>query len=224
MKVSRSDMFSKYPRASFSSIRSSSCMCHQLVSSHDPDASRTRLWAPDLTHPRSSAVSCRRTRWGLVSRRAVRQVGDPRFHCGRLVSVKSLSGSGQGEDCCCRPRAVLHAGTTRSTSLPVIGHAWCQATDQSRRGEGGRPPIGEAVPKEFPARWGGVDGMKASLDKTPGRPLTGADLCDRCSSGAVVETVMTLGGSLLWCALHFAFFEDALNAHGATIAVDERRQ
>ncbi len=66
--------------------------------------------------------------------------------------------------------------------------------------------------------------MKASLDTTPGRPLTAADLCDRCSSGAVVETVMTLGGSLLWCALHFAFFEDALNAHGATIAVDERRQ
>src|SRR5674476_1412320 len=50
MKVSRSDMFSKYPRASFSSIRSSSCMCHQLVSSHDPDASRTRVRAPDLTH------------------------------------------------------------------------------------------------------------------------------------------------------------------------------
>jgi hypothetical protein len=35
---------------------------------------------------------------------------------------------------------------------------------------------------------------------------------------------MTPGGSLLWCALHFAFFEDALNAHGATIVVDERRQ
>jgi hypothetical protein len=66
--------------------------------------------------------------------------------------------------------------------------------------------------------------MKASLDKTPARPLTASDLCDRCSSGAVVETVMTRGGSLLWCALHFAFFEDALNAHGATIVVDERRQ
>jgi hypothetical protein len=43
---------------------------------------------------------------------------------------------------------------------------------------------------------------------------------------------MTLGGSLLWCALHFAFFEDALNAffedalnaHGASIVADERRQ
>ena len=66
--------------------------------------------------------------------------------------------------------------------------------------------------------------MKTSLDKTPARPLTASDLCDRCSSGAVVETVMTQGGSLLWCALHFAFFEDALNAHGATIVVDERRQ
>jgi hypothetical protein len=64
--------------------------------------------------------------------------------------------------------------------------------------------------------------MKASLDKTPARLLTATDLCDRCSSGAVVETVMTQGGSQLWCALHFAFFEDALNAHGATILVDER--
>jgi hypothetical protein len=66
--------------------------------------------------------------------------------------------------------------------------------------------------------------MKASLDKTPARPLTAADLCDRCSSGAVVETVIIQGGSLLWCALHFAFFENALNAHGATIVVDERLQ
>ena len=65
--------------------------------------------------------------------------------------------------------------------------------------------------------------MKASLDTTPARPLTATDLCDRCSSGAVVETVMAQSGSLLWCALHFAFFEDALNAHGATIVVDERR-
>ena len=35
---------------------------------------------------------------------------------------------------------------------------------------------------------------------------------------------MTQGGSLLWWALHFAFFEDALDAHGATIVVDEGRQ
>jgi len=35
--------------------------------------------------------------------------------------------------------------------------------------------------------------MKASLDTTPARPLTATDLCDRCSSGAVVETVMTHG-------------------------------
>ena len=51
--------------------------------------------------------------------------------------------------------------------------------------------------------------MKASPDKTPARPLMAADLCDRCSSGAVVETVMTQGGSLLWVALHFTFVEDA---------------
>ena len=29
---------------------------------------------------------------------------------------------------------------------------------------------------------------------------------------------------MLWCALHYAFFEDVLNAHGATIVVDERHQ
>jgi hypothetical protein len=66
--------------------------------------------------------------------------------------------------------------------------------------------------------------MKASLDKTLARPLTAVDLCDRCSSRAVVETVMLQGGSLLWCAHHFAFFEDALDAFGATILMDERRQ
>jgi hypothetical protein len=32
------------------------------------------------------------------------------------------------------------------------------------------------------------------------------------------------GSSLLWCAQHFAFFEDALDAFGATILVDERRR
>jgi hypothetical protein len=66
--------------------------------------------------------------------------------------------------------------------------------------------------------------MKASLDKTPAHPLTAPDLCDRCSSGAVVGTMMNRGGSLLWCALHFAFLEHALNAHGATIVVDARCQ
>src|SRR5450759_3332138 len=71
---------------------------------------------------------------------------------------------------------------------------------------------------------GGVAEMKASLDKKPTRPLTAADLCDRCSARAAVETVMMQGGSLLWCAQHFAFFEDALNAFGATILVDERRR
>ena len=66
--------------------------------------------------------------------------------------------------------------------------------------------------------------MKASLDKDLARPLTAADLCDRCSSRAVVETVMMQGGSLLWCAHHFAFLEDALDAFGATILVDQRWQ
>jgi len=66
--------------------------------------------------------------------------------------------------------------------------------------------------------------MKASLDKNPARPLTAADLCDRCSSRAMVETVMMRGGSLLWCAHRFVFFEDALDALGATILVDQRWQ
>lgn len=64
--------------------------------------------------------------------------------------------------------------------------------------------------------------MKPSLDKNPARPLTAADRCDRCSARAVVETVMLPGGSLLWCAHHFAFFEDALDTFGATILVDQR--
>jgi hypothetical protein len=64
--------------------------------------------------------------------------------------------------------------------------------------------------------------MKVSLDKGPTRHLTAADLCDRCSAPAKVETVMLQGGSLLWCAHHLAFFEDALDAFGATILVDER--
>ena len=66
--------------------------------------------------------------------------------------------------------------------------------------------------------------MKAGLDNETTRPLAAADLCDRCSARAVVETVMIHGGSLIWCAHHFAFFEDALKSLGATILVDERRQ
>jgi len=66
--------------------------------------------------------------------------------------------------------------------------------------------------------------MKTLLDKKPIRPLSAADRCDRCPARAAVETVTTQGGSLLWCAHHFAFFEDALNASGATILVDERRR
>jgi hypothetical protein len=64
--------------------------------------------------------------------------------------------------------------------------------------------------------------MKTSLDKKPTRTLTAADLCDRCSARAMVETARMPGGSLLWCGHHFALFEDALNAFGATILVDER--
>jgi len=66
--------------------------------------------------------------------------------------------------------------------------------------------------------------MKASLDKKPARPLTAAHLCDRGSARAAVETLRMQGGPPLRCALHFAFFEDALNAFGATILVDERRR
>jgi hypothetical protein len=66
--------------------------------------------------------------------------------------------------------------------------------------------------------------MKVSLGKRPARALTSADVCDRCSARAMVETVIMQGRSLLWCAHHFAFFQDALNAFGATILVDERRR
>lgn len=66
--------------------------------------------------------------------------------------------------------------------------------------------------------------MKTSLDKGFARLLTAADLCDRCSARAVVETELAQGGSLLWCARHYAFFENALKGIGATILVDERRR
>jgi hypothetical protein len=66
--------------------------------------------------------------------------------------------------------------------------------------------------------------MKSSLDNRPARTLTVADRCDRCSARALVETALQQGGSLLWCGHHFALFEDALNASGATILVDERRR
>ena len=66
--------------------------------------------------------------------------------------------------------------------------------------------------------------MKTSLDKMPARTLTAADRCDRCSARALVETALPQGGSLLWCAHHFALFENALKALGATIRVDERHR
>jgi hypothetical protein len=40
----------------------------------------------------------------------------------------------------------------------------------------------------------------------------------------VVETVLVQGRSLRWCAHHFALLENALNALGATIRVDQRRR
>jgi len=64
--------------------------------------------------------------------------------------------------------------------------------------------------------------MKTSLDQGSARPLTAADRCDRCPARAVVKTAIVQGSSLLWCAHHYAFFEDALDGFGATILVDER--
>src|SRR5664280_218142 len=133
MKASRSDMFSKYPRASSSSVRSSSCMCHQLVSSHDPDASRTRLWAPDLTHPPldccfvpADALGTRESSRGSSSRGSTAPLQEASL---REVFVWFRSGG----RLLLSQQSLLHAGTTRSTSLPVMRHAWCQATDQVRR-------------------------------------------------------------------------------------------
>ena len=63
---------------------------------------------------------------------------------------------------------------------------------------------------------------KASLDERPAWTLTAADLCDRCPARAVVESAKLPGGSLLWCGHHFAIYEDALAAFGATTLVDER--
>src|SRR5674476_1235541 len=88
-EVSRSDMFSKYPRASSSSIRFSSCMCHQLVSSHGPDGSRTRVLAPDLTHPRSTAVSCRRSAKVVSSDPLFSGPRPPSFGPARAHSVRA---------------------------------------------------------------------------------------------------------------------------------------
>ena len=64
--------------------------------------------------------------------------------------------------------------------------------------------------------------MKTSLEKKQAWTLTAADVCDRCPARAVVETAKLPRGSLLWCGHHFVVFEDALEAFGATILVDER--
>src|SRR5664280_594317 len=47
--------------------------------------------------------------------------------------------------------------------------------------------------QKSPGGRGGVAEMKASLHKKTARPLTAADLCDRCSARAAVETVMMQG-------------------------------
>ena len=65
--------------------------------------------------------------------------------------------------------------------------------------------------------------MKTS-GKEPTRTLTTADLCHSCPARTVVETVMVQGRSVLWCAEHFALFENALKALDAIIRVDERRR
>ena len=78
------------------------------------------------------------------------------------------------------------------------------------------------VSKRCPDGREGIAEMKTSLDKKPA--LTAADRCDRCSARALVETALPRCGSLLWCGYHFGFFEDGLNAIGATILVDERRR
>jgi hypothetical protein len=52
--------------------------------------------------------------------------------------------------------------------------------------------------------------------------LTAADRCDRCPARAVVATVMPSGGTLLWCAHHYAVNEAALRAGAAVVVRDER--
>jgi len=65
---------------------------------------------------------------------------------------------------------------------------------------------------------------KTSLGEEPAWTLTAADLCDRCPARAVVETAKSPGGSLRWCGHHFAIYQNALAAFGATILVDERHR
>ena len=64
--------------------------------------------------------------------------------------------------------------------------------------------------------------MKTDVEQRDGFTLSPADRCDRCSARAVVVTVMRSGGTLLWCAHHYARNEAALRAGAAVVVRDER--
>jgi hypothetical protein len=54
------------------------------------------------------------------------------------------------------------------------------------------------------------------------RELTAEDRCDRCFARALVETVMLGGGVLMWCAHHYASYQNSLRDLGARIVADAR--
>ncbi len=64
--------------------------------------------------------------------------------------------------------------------------------------------------------------MDVTVHEVSAPALTAENRCDRCSARAVVMTVMFGGSSLLWCGHHYDKYEQALNANGATVVVDER--
>jgi hypothetical protein len=64
--------------------------------------------------------------------------------------------------------------------------------------------------------------MTTQLDQRDEKVLTAADRCDRCSARAAVLTVLQNGGSLLWCAHHYAHNQVALTAGAAVVVRDER--
>ncbi|MDQ2838086.1 MAG: hypothetical protein M3Y42_10255 [Actinomycetota bacterium] len=63
---------------------------------------------------------------------------------------------------------------------------------------------------------------KQFAEQRPGFRLLATDRCDRCAARAAVVTVMRGGGTLLWCAHHYAENESALSAGGAVVVNDER--
>lgn len=64
--------------------------------------------------------------------------------------------------------------------------------------------------------------MTTDVEQRDSFQLTAADRCDRCSARAAVVTVMRNGGTLLWCAHHYADNESALTAGAAVVVRDER--